>query len=68
MEPQRISVEEVKRRLDGGEAIVVLDSRADDAWRKAEAQIPQSMRVPPDDVESHLSEIPKRGLVVPYCT
>jgi len=68
MEPQRISVDEVKRRLDGGEAVAFLDSRADDVWRKAEAQIPKSIRVPPDAVEGSLDAIPKRGLVVPYCT
>jgi len=68
MDPQRISAEEVKRRLDSGEAIVFVDSRADDAWRKAEAQIPSSIRVPPDAVEANLDQIPKRGLIVPYCT
>jgi hypothetical protein len=68
MEPQRISAAEVKRRLDSGEAIVFLDTRADDAWRKAESQIPKSLRVSPDDVEAHLDEIPRHGLIVPYCT
>jgi rhodanese-related sulfurtransferase len=67
-EPQRISVEEVKRRLDSGEAVAFLDARADEAWQKAEAQIPGSIRVPPDAVEAHLDAIPKRGLIVPYCT
>lgn len=68
MEPQRITPAEAKRRLDSGEAVVFLDSRSDEAWRKAELQIPKSIRVPPDDVEAHLDEIPRRGLIVPYCT
>ena len=68
MEPQRISADEVKRRLDSGEAVVFIDARADDAWRQAEAQIPRSIRIPPDDAEAHLDEIRKRGLIVPYCT
>jgi hypothetical protein len=68
MEPQRITAEEAKRRMDIGDAVVFLDSRADDAWRQAEAQIPNSRRVPPDGVEAHLDEIPSRGLIVPYCT
>jgi rhodanese-related sulfurtransferase len=66
--PDRISKEDVKRRLDFGEQIVFLDTRADDAWRKADAQIPGSMRVPPDAVERHLHEIPREGLIVTYCT
>jgi rhodanese-related sulfurtransferase len=67
-EPVRISREEVKRRLDAGEHVVFLDTRSVDAWRKADAQIPGSTRVPPDDVEQHLNEIPREGLIVTYCT
>jgi rhodanese-related sulfurtransferase len=68
MEPNRISKEEVKRRLDSREHIVLLDTRSVDAWGKADAQIPGSIRVPPDAVEQHLGEIPREGLVVTYCT
>jgi rhodanese-related sulfurtransferase len=66
--PDRISKEEVKRRLDAGERIVFLDTRSDDAWRKADRQIPGSRRVPPDAVVQHLSEIPRERLIVTYCT
>jgi len=68
MEPKRITAEEAKKRLDSGESVAFLDARSDDAWRKAELQIPKSIRVPPDDAGAHLQEIPRRGLVVPYCT
>ena len=68
MEPQRITADEVKRREDSGEAITFLDARADDAWRKAELQIRGSIRVPPDEVGTRVDRIPRRGLVVPYCT
>lgn len=68
MEPLRISVDEVKRRLDSGESIAFVDARADDAWRKAELQIPGSIRVPPDEADAHLDEIPKHRLIVSYCT
>ena len=68
MEPRRISAEDVKQRLDGGKQVAWLDSRAEDAWRKAELQIPHSIRVPPDGVEAHLDEIPRDALIVPYCT
>jgi rhodanese-related sulfurtransferase len=68
MQPERITAEEVKRRLDSGEAIVFVDARSDDAWRQAELQIPKAIRVPPDATEAHLGEIPRRGLIVSYCT
>lgn len=68
MEPQRITRDEVKRRMDAGEPIVFLDTRSDDAWRKAEWQIPGSRRIPPDEVDQHLDELPHDGLIVTYCT
>jgi len=67
-EPNRISTEDVKRRLDAGEEIVFLDTRSDDAWRQANAQIPGSLRLPPDAVERRLHDIPQEGLIVTYCT
>ncbi len=68
MEPKRISAEEAKRRLDGGERISFLDSRSDAAWQDAAFQIPGSIRVPPDEIEAYVDEIPRDGLIVPYCT
>jgi rhodanese-related sulfurtransferase len=68
MEPQRITPDEAKRRMDTGERVVFLDTRSVDAWRKAELQIRGSRRIPPDEVQSRLGEIPRDGLVVTYCT
>jgi rhodanese-related sulfurtransferase len=64
----RITIEDLKRRIDAHEALTVLDSRASDAWKNSDGQIPGSIRVPPDEVDKHLSEIPRDRLVVPYCT
>jgi rhodanese-related sulfurtransferase len=68
IEPNRITKEEVQRRLAGGEHIVFLDTRSEEAWNTADAQIPGSRRVPPDAVERYLHEIPHDGLIVTYCT
>jgi len=54
--------------MDAGERIVFLDTRGDDAWRKADAQISGSQRIPPDAVEQYIDEIPREGLIVTYCT
>jgi len=67
MQIPRTATEDVKRRLDAGEHVVFLDSRADEAWRKAHAQIPGSIRIPPDAVEQHLNGIPPNGFLVTYC-
>src|SRR5439155_5436442 len=42
MEPERIAPVEVKLRMETGEAVAFLDSRSDEAWQKAEWQIPNS--------------------------
>jgi len=65
---QRITAQDLKRRMDMHEPLTVLDTRAPDAWKTSDVQIPGSIRVPPDEVGQHLAEIPREGLVVAYCT
>jgi rhodanese-related sulfurtransferase len=64
----RIPPEDLKRRLDAHEVVAILDTRAEDAWHESDVQIPGAMRVPPDEVTRHLSELPRDRLVVTYCT
>lgn len=64
----RITPEDLKRRMDAHEPIALLDVRSPAAWNSSNVQIPGSVRVPPDEVEKRLSEIPRDRLVVPYCT
>jgi len=68
MEVTRITIDEVRARLDRGEPLAMVDARSADAWEKAESQVPGSFRVPPDDVAGHLAGIPKDRAVVTYCT
>jgi hypothetical protein len=64
----RITVEEVKARLDNGEAITFIDSRSDGAWADAVAKIPGALRIPPHDIPADISHVPKDKPVVVYCT
>jgi hypothetical protein len=68
MPVERISAADLKRRMDAHEPLAILDSRAPDAWKNSDVQIPGSIRVPPDQVEQHLDEIPRDRVVVAYCT
>jgi rhodanese-related sulfurtransferase len=68
MNIEPITAEEAKGRMDAGEAVVFLDARNEDAWRTSEWQIPDSRRLPPEDVEAHLDEVPLADLIVPYAT
>jgi rhodanese-related sulfurtransferase len=65
---QRITVEELKRRMDAHESLTILDTRSPEAWKKSDVQIPASLRVPPDEVAKHLAEIARDRLAVAYCT
>jgi rhodanese-related sulfurtransferase len=68
MEVSRITVDEVSDRLERGEPLAFLDTRSAESWSKADSQIPGSIRVPPDDVEAHLPEIPQGRVLVTHCT
>jgi rhodanese-related sulfurtransferase len=68
MDIMRITVDEVRERLDRGEPLAIVDARSADSWEKADTQIPGSIRVPPDDVEAHVEEVPRDRAVVTYCT
>jgi rhodanese-related sulfurtransferase len=58
----------VKERMDRGEPLVFLDTRAPEAWDKSDVKIAGAIRVPPDKVEQHLKEIPRDHTIITYCT
>jgi rhodanese-related sulfurtransferase len=68
MPSNRISPEEVNARVLAGEPIVFLDTRNPKAWAESDRKIPGAVRVPTDDVESHLNEIDRASTIVAYCT
>jgi rhodanese-related sulfurtransferase len=64
----RITVEEVRRRLDRGDRIVFVDARNPQAWGRAPTKLPGAVRVPVDDVRGHVDELPRNIPIVTYCT
>jgi len=68
MPSNRISPEEANARILAGEPMVFVDSRNPQAWAKSDRKIPGAVRVPADDVESHLHEIDRHSTLVSYCT
>ena len=68
MEPTRITVDEAKERLDRGEPLAFVDTRNPKAWGEADTKLPGAIRVPADEVDEHLDEIPKDRAVITYCT
>jgi rhodanese-related sulfurtransferase len=68
MEPTRITVEEAKERMDRGEPLVFVDTRNPEAWAKSSTKIVGAIRVPADEVDEHIHEIPRNRTIVTYCT
>ena len=68
----RVTAEEVMRRMDRGEAVVFVDTHNPQAWGESNEKLPKAIRVPVGEVERHLSEIPMSGpgerWIVTYCT
>ena len=64
----RITVEELKKRMDSGEDFTVIDVRNPTAWAETDTAIPEAIRVPLDKIDENLSRIPKTRPVVAYCT
>lgn len=53
----RITIEELKRRMDAGEDFTMIDVRNPNAWAET-AVVPEAIRVPLDRLEENLSRIP----------
>ena len=68
MEATRVTVDEIKERMERGEQFTFIDTRNPTAWGEAETRLPGALRVPADEVEKHLAEIPHDRAAITYCT
>jgi rhodanese-related sulfurtransferase len=64
----RITPDDLKRRIDAGEDFTIIDVRNPQAWAESDTMIPGAIRIPLDEFERHLPQIPKVRPVVTYCT
>jgi membrane protein DedA with SNARE-associated domain len=64
----RITAEELKQKLDGGEKIVVVDLRHRSEVDREPEGIPGALRILPEEMELRHLEIPRGEEVVLYCT
>ena len=64
MSDLRIDPEEARRL----ENVQFVDARNPQAWGEGTTKLPGAIRVPANDLESHLAELPKNRPIVTYCT
>jgi len=67
-EVPRITAQELKQKMDTGEALTVIDVRNPEAWVQSDTMIPDAIRIPLDQLDRSLVRIPREGTIVAYCT
>ncbi len=67
-QPTRVTADEVLERMRRGEPFTFIDTRNPQAWSEAQTKLPGALRVPADEAEEHLQEIPHDRVVITYCT
>ncbi len=60
-----LSVQELKRKMDAGEALTLVDVR--ESWEYEIAQIAGSKLIPLGELEERLAELPREGILVLQC-
>ena len=68
MEVQKITVKELKEKLDRGEAVTILDVRNPTAWANSDVRLPGAVRIAMDDLDSMAEAFDRTKDVVAYCT
>ena len=66
--PNRITIKKLKQKMDANEDFVVLDVRSRTAYLGSTVKIKGAVRIPPEELEERMRELPKDKLIVAYCT
>ena len=64
----RVTPDEVKARMDRGEKFTFLDARNPEAWAGSDVKLPGALRVPADEVEKRVGDLPEDRTIITYCT
>ena len=62
------SIEELKRQLDSGEPVVIIDLRSELDVAAVPVMIPRSLRIAPEELERRHQEIPRDRDIILYCS
>ena len=68
MNPTPINAAEAKEMFDRGDRVTFVDARNPVAWGSSKDRLPGAIRVPVDEVDAHLAEIPRDRMAITYCT
>ena len=68
VEDVRISIPELRKRMDEGEEFLFIDTRNAQAWAESDLKLPGALRLPVAEAEEQIAEIPRGKPIVTYCT
>jgi adenylyltransferase/sulfurtransferase len=68
MEITRITVDELKERMDRGEELIILDSRNPQAWAESQVKIPGAIRLVEDQLPQEAEKLQRNHSIIVYCT
>jgi rhodanese-related sulfurtransferase len=63
-----VTVDEVKGLLKQGQPITFIDARNPIAWGSSKVKLPGAVRVPLDEVDGLLPQLPRDRHLIVYCT
>lgn len=67
-EPEKITVDEVKKRMDKGDSILFIDTRNPKAWGESDVKLPGALRIHFSELDNRLKELPHNRPIIAYCT
>jgi membrane protein DedA with SNARE-associated domain len=65
---ERITIHELKERMDAGEDFTIVDIRANLRLEPDGGTIPGALRIPPAEIDQHLHLLDQQKWIVMYCT
>ena len=64
----KISVNEIKKLMEAGRDVTMVDSRSAEAWGESNVKAEGAVRIPPDDIERYMNGVSPDEFIVTYCT
>jgi len=64
----RITVQELKAKIDRGEDVIIIDVRAGREYEESKIKIKGAVRIPIVKLDERSSELPRDREIITYCT
>lgn len=65
---ERITIEDLKRKMDRREKVLIIDARAGSSWVGSSVRIKDALHITLDQIDSRMNDLPKDREIVIYCT